>query len=235
MEPLRDPASGLEFVLVPAGEFRMGTEDGDEDARPVHRVRLAAFQMSRCEVTHAQYARFLQATGRQAPAHWTNNRFGNDLQPVVGVSWEDADAYCRWAGGRLPTEAEWEYAARGTDGRPYPWGREPVDATRAAYHLDVGFGATKPVGGAPAGASPFGVLDMAGNVFEWCSDWYAADAYGRSAAENPAGPSTGEQRVIRGGAWISLPDACHAAARGHFPPGSRSLLIGIRVVRPIAG
>jgi formylglycine-generating enzyme required for sulfatase activity len=235
MEPLTDPKSGLEFLYVPPGEFQMGSPDEDEDARPVHPVRLTGFRMSRCEVTHAQYARFMKEAGHPAPAHWTNKRFSGDGHPVVGVTWEDAVEYCRWAGGRLPTEAEWEYAARGPAGRKFPWGSEPIDATRAAYHLDVGFAGTRPVGEFKAGASPFGLLDMAGNVFEWCADWYDPDYYARSPRENPTGPPSGTQRVIRGGAWISLPDACHAAARGRYPPGSRSLLIGFRVVRGMTG
>jgi formylglycine-generating enzyme required for sulfatase activity len=225
----------LEWVALPGGEFLMGSEEEDEDARPVHPVRLGPFRLSRCEVTHAQYAGFLAATGRAAPAHWTSPRFSGAAQPVVGVSYDDAAAFCRWAGGRLPTEAEWEYAARGAGraeaGAPrrYPWGNEEPNARLAVFHLDVGFGQTAAVGSAPAGATPAGVQDLAGNVYEWCADWYDPDYYARSPRENPAGPARGTQRVIRGGSWLSLPDVLHAAARGQYPPASRSILIGIRV------
>lgn len=229
MERFTDPASGVEFVRIPAGEFAMGSDEEDDDARPVHRVRVASFSISRCEVTREQYARFLKAASRPEPPHWKDDRFNAPGQPVLAVTYDEALAFCRWAGGRLPTEAEWEYAARGTDGRRYPWGNEEPDKSRAVFHLDVGFGGTRDTGSVPAGASPFGVLDMAGNLFEWCADWYDGGYYSRSPRENPAGPSSGELRVIRGGAWISLPDACGAAARAKYPPTSRSMLIGIRV------
>jgi sulfatase modifying factor 1 len=231
-EPARlDSRTGLEFLPVPGGEFRMGSEEEDEDARPVHRVRVGAFELSRCEVTHAQFGRFMAETGHPAPAHWSTVRLNAAEQPVVGVTWEDAAAYARWAGGRLPTEAECEFAARGTDGRRYPWGNEEPDRDRAAFHLDIGFGATVPVGGAKAGAGPFGHLDLAGNVCEWCADWYDPAYYARSPAENPTGPEQGERRVIRGGSWVSLPDACRATARASYPPRSRSVLVGFRVAR----
>lgn len=232
-----DTATGLEFVRIPAGEFSMGDPTAEEDARKVHRVRLSGFWLSRYEVTVEQYGRFLKGSGRREPNHWRNARLTGLRQPVIGVTYDDAVAFCQWAGGRLPTEAEWEYAARGTDGRRYPWGNSLPDPSRASYHLDVGFGATKPVGTADQGAGPFGALDQAGNVFEWCSDWYAADAYTHHSLENPKGPVEGEMRVIRGGAWLSLPDAITTWAREKYPPHGRSTMIGIRVARdtPPAG
>ena len=233
-EPFVEPRSGAEFVPVPAGSFRMGSEEVDEDALPLHQVELRDFWMSRFEVTHAQYARFLAATKRPTPKHWTHKNYSAPSKPVIGVDYADAAAYCQWVGGRLPTEAEWEYATRGTDGRPFPWGKELPDASRAVHHRDVGFGFTLPVGSAPRGVSPFGIHDLAGNVFEWCADWYEADYYAHSPAANPPGPEKGRLRVVRGGAWISLPDACHAAARGKVPPETRSALIGVRVIRDSA-
>ncbi len=231
MNPFIDSKSGVEFVPVPGGDFRMGSDEEDDDARPVHRVRIRPFWVSRFEVTQGLYARFLAASGRPEPAHWTNPRQVGPDRPVIGVTWDDALEFCRWAGGRLPTEAEWEFAGRGTDGRRYPWGNDDPDPSRATHHLDIGFAGTRPVGAAAAGGSPFGALDMAGNVFEWCQDWYDAGYYGRSPEDNPTGPAAGRFRVVRGGAWISLPDACRSASRSQFAPTGRSALLGIRVVR----
>jgi formylglycine-generating enzyme required for sulfatase activity len=224
-----EPNSGIELVRVPGGAFDMGSRD-TEDAQPIHRVQVGAFWLSRYEVTHGQYARFMAATGHAAPSHWTDAGLSGDRQPVVGVTYADAAAFCAWVGGRLPTEAEWEYAARGTDGRRYPWGDAEPTPARAVFHLDVAAG-TKPVGTAKEGASPFGIFDLAGSVFEWCSDWYGERYYAASPARDPAGPETGRQRVVRGGSWVSLPDACRSAARAQYPPASRSTLIGIRVAR----
>lgn len=223
-------ALALDFLHLPAGEFLMGSED-DDDTRPPHRVRLEAFSLSRTEVTREQYAKFMAATKHPEPPHFNAPRFNKPTQPVIGVSWEDAVAFSKWAGGRLPTEAEWEYAARGSDGRTYPWGNQEPDRARAHFHQDIGFGGTIVVGSFPEGASPIGLLDLAGNVFEWCADWYAADYYATSPPANPRGPATGTQRVIRGGAWISLPDALRASARAKYPPASRSILVGFRVAR----
>jgi formylglycine-generating enzyme required for sulfatase activity len=231
-EPVTDARSGLVFLYVPAGRFRMGSED-DEDTQPVHTVRLRGFRLSRHEVTRAQYARFMAATGHPAPPHWSNARFKPPEQPVLAVSYTDALAFCRWCGGRLPTEAEWEYAARGADGRRFPWGSELPTPDHAVFHRDVA-AAPLAVGSAPRGASPFGLEDMAGSVFEWCADWYGAGYYAGSPAENPTGPAEGKQRVIRGGSWVSLPDALRATARGSAPPESHSTLIGFRVARDLA-
>ncbi len=168
LEPLPAPRTtgdeGAEMVLVPAGEFWMGSDDGDSNTKPRHRVILDAFSIDRQEVTNALYQRFMSATGRPAPAAWNDSKYNAQQQPVVGVSWHDADAYCRWAGKRLPTEAEWEKAARGTDGRKYPWG-DQWDASRANSD-ESRFGRPGEVGSHPTGASPYGAHDMAGNVRE---------------------------------------------------------------------
>ena len=231
-ESMVEPKSGIELLRIPGGELRMGSDEEDDDARPVHGVRVSPFWMARYEVTREQYERFMTETGHAKPAQWTNKLLAaSSSQPVVGVTWDDALQFCRWAGGRLPTEAEWEFAARGTTTRRYPWGDEEPDPTRASFHLDVGFGSTRPVGTAQEGASPFGIMDLAGNVFEWCSDWYGSRYYAESPKENPPGPPSGEQRVMRGGAWISMPDACRSAARAKYPPASRSTLVGFRLVK----
>ena len=200
----------------------MGAEDGTPYDRPVHPVRLTrAFWMYRTEVSNAQYHLFVDATGAQPPLSWGQPAFAAPEQPVVGVSWEDAAAYARWAGGRLPTEAEWEYAARGSDGRVYPWGNEPPDARRAVFGLEHNLGATRAVGGRPLGASPFGVLDLAGNVPEWCADWFAP--YPATLQTDPTGPEEGLRKVARGGSWDLDPFALRAAVRNAFTPTTRTL------------
>jgi formylglycine-generating enzyme required for sulfatase activity len=212
---------GAEMVLVPAGEFWMGstpdeirevcasaladpTLGGDREEcesniaaeAPRHRVWLDGFRIDRYEVTNAQYRRFLEVAGTTLPPlSWNDARTSDPSQPVLGVSWTDASAYCERWGKRLPTEAEWEKAARGTDGRRYPWGnqREPVEAVLSKTNV-----VTLPVGSRPADESPYGVRDMAGNAREWVADWYDRGYYARSPARNPPGPAQGDEKVLRG-------------------------------------
>jgi formylglycine-generating enzyme required for sulfatase activity len=225
---------------------------------PAHAVQLTGFWMGVYPVTNEQYARFMAETGRRAPPSFSDRRFNDPAQPVVMVRWEDAGAFARWLTGklvgitvRLPTEAEWEYAARGTDGRAYPWGNEAPSATRlnacgsecvamARRHLNLdwkkvydasdGWETTAPVGSFPEGVSPFGVLDMAGNVWEWTADWYGA--YPAAAATNPRGATSGAGRALRGGAWDSE-DAGHvrAADRDRDGASHRSVDVGFRCAR----
>jgi len=155
------------MVLVPAGEFVMGSEAGPSE-RPVRRVFLDAYYIDTYEVTNGLYGKFLQATRRHEPRYWKDARVNDPNQPVVGVTWYDAEAYCHWSGKRLPTEAEWEKAARGTDGRISPWGNQ-WDSARASTS-DGGSGKLSPVGSYEAGKSPYGAYDMAGNVWEWVAD-----------------------------------------------------------------
>jgi formylglycine-generating enzyme required for sulfatase activity len=232
IEPLRpEPPrteDRAEMVLVPAGEFWMGSDES-ADEQPRHRVGLDAYYIDKYEVTNAFYKRFMEATGRAAPGYWNNTSFNGESQPVVGVSWHDADAYCKWAGKRLPTEAEWEKAARGTDGRKYPWG-EQWDSSRA--NAGDKLGKTAPVGSYPSGASPYGVHDMAGNVWEWVADWYDKDYYKRSPERNPTGPDSGWNKVLRGGSWYDDPFfALRTASRGNVTPVLRNDLIGFRCAR----
>lgn len=195
-------ADGTTLVYVPGGEFVMGSDEFSVE-RPPHRVRVSPFWMGQTEVTNAQYRRFLKATGTKPTQYDYQTLYSDPRQPVVGVTWEDAAAYCRWAGGRLPREAEWEFAARGSDGRLYPWGDTEPTEGQAVYGRIFGQGG-KPamVGTTPGDSSPFGILDMAGNVTEWCSDWYGP--YPAKAAEplvDPTGPVTGAKRIMRGGCW----------------------------------
>ncbi|MDX9953466.1 MAG: formylglycine-generating enzyme family protein [Anaerolineae bacterium] len=194
------PADGMVMVYAPAGEFEMGSTEGGSDEEPVHTVALDGFWLDRTEVTNAQYGKCVTADKCDPSDYSGDSRFNGDDQPVVGVSWHDAVAYCEWAGSRLPTEAQWEYAARGSEGLTYPWGdawREKVANCDESYCKDR-YDYTSPVGSFPQGASWVGALDLAGNVWEW-----VADSYGDYPSErqvNPTGPS-GDYRVLRGGSW----------------------------------
>jgi len=191
------------MVLIEAGEFWMGSNDGRENEKPRRRVYLDGFYIDRYEVTNSQYEKFMKATGHEAPEFWSDWSSNEPEQPVVGVSWHDAEAYCKWAGRRLPTEAEWEKAARGTDGRKYPWGNGEPDGSKANYYFWwIFFTRTAHVGSYPKGVSPYGVHDMAGNVWEWVADWYGESYYQRAPSRNPNGPEFGPYRVLRGGAWL---------------------------------
>ena len=205
----------------------MGSNSGDADEKPVHRVYLDEFFIDKYEVTNEQYNQCVSA-GPCSP----NNKydgFTDPRQPVVGVDWNQASTFCSWAGKRLPTEAEWEKAARGTDGRTYPWG-EGIDCSRANYG-DCGHGKTKPVGTYPSGASPYGAMDMAGNVWEWVADWYDAKYYQNSPNRNPTGPSSGLSRVLRGGGWYFSPLNLRVAYRLGLNPTDRGSNVGFRCVR----
>ncbi len=223
------PEIELNTVLIPAGEFVMGSDDGDPDEKPRRRVYVDAFLIDKYEVTNSQFRGFMEATGWATPAFLNNSRFNGATQPVVGVSWHDADAYCRWAGKQLPTEAEWEKAARGTDGRRFPWGNASVDKSKAQYS-DLPAG-TASVGSFPDGAPPYGVHDMAGNVWEWVSDWYDKFYYQRAPIYNPKGPDSGQLRVLRGGSWNDGPRNLRSSNRSSLDPNNRSLNLGFRCAR----
>ena len=247
---------GSRMLLVPAGRFIMGSEAGGEDERPAHKVELGAFYIDQHEVTNEQYAAFLRDLGTETEAkEWLDGpitaaglrRDGESWRavdgyadhPVVGVTWYGAAAYCKWAGKRLPSEAEWEKAARGSDALVYPWG-DKFDGARLNY-CDAscelrwrdergvdGYPQTAPVGSFPKGASPYGALDMAGNVWEWVADWYDADYYQQSPVTDPVGPAAGGERVHRGGSWDSTEEFSRAALRYHVPPAHAAPTLGFR-------
>jgi formylglycine-generating enzyme required for sulfatase activity len=222
------------MAVVPAGEFIMGSSMGEADEQPVHWVYLETFFMDTYQVSVSQYARFLDATSQEAPPDWSiMNRSQHQKRPIANVDWEEAKAYCTWAGKRLPTEAEWEKAARGTDGRTYPWGNEHPTKFFANVNRENwnNHGALTPVGKFEEGKSPYGIYDMAGNVWEWVSDWYDPDYYKTSPSKNPTGPSTGESKVIRGGSWGSASDALRSANREIHSPSIRGLGTGFRCAK----
>jgi formylglycine-generating enzyme required for sulfatase activity len=214
---------GAPMVLVPAGEFPMGSDEGGDDEKPVHRVFLDDYYIDRYEVTVEQYAKFLKARGMNEPPMWlAMDEPHHQKRPVVNVDWLDASNYCKWAGKRLPTEAEWEKAARGTDGRVYPWGNDPPDPLRANYGKKQwnNHAALVPVGGLKDGKSPYGIYEMAGNVWEWVSDWYDPNYYTTSPSRNPNGPESGKYRVLRGGSWDFAPENLRSSRRDFNIPSS---------------
>ena len=247
----RTPAGTVDtMVVIPPGPFLMGTNRGFAPEAPAHQVELDAFAIDKYEVTVAKYRTFLAHSGHRQPAEADNHLFNGERQPAFGVSWDDARAYCSWRGGALPTEAQWEKAARGTDARTYPWGEAAPTGDRAV--MDLGgpcgrsswenpqpqpvpgeFCSTMPVGSRPLGASPYGLYDMSGNVWEWCADWYDDTYYRRSPDRNPRGPLEGEFRVVRGSSWHHLPHYLETSARFRFAPDYRSTYVGFRCVQEI--
>jgi serine/threonine-protein kinase len=241
------PSAPPGTVYVPLGEFIMGSDEGESDEQPVHTVYLDAFHIDRTEVTNAQYQKCVEAGACQVPISCEGGEptYGDVSKAdhaVICVNWNDARAYCAWAGKRLPTEAEWEKVARGTDGRTYPWGNTS-DGSRLNFcdrncqfdwkdsNADDDYAQTAPVGSYPQGASPYGALDMAGNVWEWVADWYDSGYYSQSPARNPPGPDSGEYRVLRGGSWLNGAADVRSAARFWFVPAARYLDVGFRCAR----
>ena len=265
-----------DMAMIPAGEFLMGSPDDGvsfDDERPQRNVFIDSFRIDRHEVTNARYQQFVAATGHPAPSHqkpgltlWVHGipLPGSERHPVVNVSWEDAVAYCRWQGKRLPTEAEWEKASRGAEGRRYPWGND-WDITRAnsasywagrtvefkngeewkAFWI-TGDGAsisrerglngevlTLPVGSFPGGASPYGLLDMAGNASEWVQDWYEPYSYLNAPLSNPQGPNGQLLKVVRGGSWLKPVRNLRASDRDYGYPADRASGIGFRCAKDV--
>ncbi|MFN3680539.1 MAG: formylglycine-generating enzyme family protein [Nitrospira sp.] len=222
-----------EMVMIPAGPFIRGTEEGGFDERPSQVIYLDEFFIDRYEVTNHQYQQFVVATGHRKPglpARYVKGggKMKGPNQPVVYVSWEDADAYCRWKGRRLPTEAEWEKAMRGTDGRLWPWGnKELVNGANWARVYD-GYEVSAPVGSFKMDQSPYGVMDGAGNVMEWVADWYQEEYYHDSPERNPMGPEFGTYRVLRGGGYTTTGADVRITSRSKMMPDFRDETIGFR-------
>ncbi|MBW2735162.1 MAG: SUMF1/EgtB/PvdO family nonheme iron enzyme [Deltaproteobacteria bacterium] len=229
------------MVLVPAGNFMRGSNFGNKNEKPQRSIYLDAFYIDKHEVTVRQYRKCVRDGSCSRPdikRHCNWGKSGRDNHPINCVNWKQAKNYCSWVGNRLPTEAEWEKAARGTDGRKYPWGEAKATCTRAVMSeggvsLGCGKSRTWAVGSkSPAGDSPYGAQDMAGNVWEWVRDGYAKDYYAVSPSRNPKGPSSRKYRVLRGGSWSYIANYLGAAYRYGFDPTSRSYVTGFRCSRP---
>jgi len=270
-DTLVSKVDGIVLMYVPAGEFLMGSRPGygDDNETPRHQVRLDAFWMDQTEVTNAMFALFVAARDYETAAERTgaglvyiNNNWswvdganwlhprgpesnidGLENHPVVQVNWNDAVAYCTWAGRRLPTEAEWEYAAGGIDSRTFPWGNQDPTGTLLNFadantdlvwsdaNNDDGYEFTAPVGSYPAGASRFGMLDMAGNVIELVTDWYDPQYYSDSPQESPDGPSSGDFRVLRGGSFLYGYYFLRNSARNWISQTDQAFDVGFRCVQ----
>jgi len=231
-----DRRTGMAFILVPGGEFEMGSKDYDW-SKPIHTVRISPFRLGRYPVTNQEYERFLKETeSENLPSEWNNKNFNQPQQPVVGVSWEDAQVFCQWAGCQLPTEAEWEYACRAGTTTAFYFG-DALSSRQANFDGNRPYGKaekgpylqkTSPVGSYEPNA--FGLYDMHGNVWEWCQDWFAEDYYQRSPKLDPPGPEQGQARVLRGGCWSGPGEICRSAGRDGGRPSDRYHRIGFRVV-----
>ena len=227
------------MVLVPAGEFTMGSDKGDDDESPIHRVYLDTFYLDKFEVTNGRFAKFVDAIQSEPPWGFSDKDtpVTRADRPVRWVSWMDAMGYCLWVGKRLPTEAEWEKAARGTDGRVYPWGNEGPTPAHAVYGLKEGGGETvSPIGNRDKGKSVYGAHDLAGNLYEWVTDWYASDYYANfsmNPAINPRGPSEGTAKAQRGGSYINNPYRLRSSFRTKGDPTEQDPNVGFRCAQDV--
>jgi len=224
-------ANKKRMICVGGGPFTMGGryQDSPPSQRPAHTVNIDIFHINPFPVTNHDYLEFVRVTGHRAPIHWQRGTFPSGLgnHPVVNVSWQDARAYAEWCGARLPTEAEWEKAARGTDERPYPWGDRFVEGDRCNSNSLVG--TTTQVDEFPDGRSAYGVWDMAGNVNEWCYDFYDEEYYENSPASNPRGPEGGQERVLRGGCHVDTRATLRSTHRGGAADTYTRETVGFRI------
>ena len=248
-QPAHDPVGsptgkdGAPMIVVPAGSFPMGVpegaRDGGRDEYPRHDVFVDTFAIDTFEVTNGRYLEFVKSTGHRVPQNprtptrnlWQGESITDELidRPVINVDWFDAEAYCRWADKRLPTEAEWEKAAKGTSDRRFPWGNVEPTSKHLNYNQRwIGERTLMPVGSYEAGKSPYGVYDMAGNVWEWVNDWYDARYYEKSPKKNPRGPDTGIKKVIRGAGWQNETPTVRIFTRVESDPTVRNESTGFR-------
>lgn len=230
---------GAPMSVVPSGDFVMGGDKGDEDEAPAHRVHLNAFYIDKFEVTNGRFAKYVEAIQSEPPWGFSDKETPviHAERPVRWVSWMDAMGYCLWLGKRLPTEAEWEKAARGTDERTYPWGNDPPTPVHAVYGLKEGGAETVSViGDHHRGQSPYGVQDLAGNLYEWVMDWYAEDYYSSfiyNPAVNPRGPGEGTAKVQRGGSYVNTPYRLRSSFRSKGDPTEHDSNVGFRCAQDV--
>ena len=249
---------GAIMIYIPAGEFTMGSDPGTDPyfwgaEAPTHTVYLDAYWLYQTEVTNAMYAMCVEEDGCNLPKQ-TNSSTGAEYYgnpqyadyPVIHVTWYQARDYCLWAGGRLPSEAEWEKGARGNDERLFPWGDQAPSSNAAnicdsrcsntaerATSVEDGYADTSPVGHYPAGVSPYGAYDMAGNVWEWVADWHQAGYYSKAPYENPTGPTGGDRKGMRGGSWFNGIDGVRVVARASRKPNDNFYSVGFRCVMDV--
>lgn len=237
-----DLPEGLEIpegmVYVPDGYFTMGSDNSlTEEETPAHQVYLKGFLIDKYEVSNEDYEEFLQNTGHPVPKYWYDERFNKPNQPVVGVSWEDAAAYAKWVDKRLPTEAEWEKAARGSQGFTWPWGNSWKKGYLShylnIYGISDNFEFTSPIDSFALGISPYKVFNMAGNVWEWCQDWFNPQYYKFSPEINPKGPKTGIFKVLRGGSWVNKIYNVPTTKRIRNYPNMKLNIYGFRCAKSI--
>jgi len=227
----------LPTVRVPGGVYAIGDSHiaESEAPNPPHEVQLSEFRLGVYPVTNADYRAYVEATGAAEPAPWTDARFSGPAHPVVGVSWDDALRFCQWAGGTLPTEAQWEAAARGPEGRRFPWGDDEPTPSHAHFGEDWNLGGTAPVGTHPDGVGAFGCHDVAGNVWEWCLDAWRKDAHSARSVLDPLVDADTNVRPLRGGCWRSIEPKLQNAYRNWFHRVATHITIGFRVCRPAPG
>ena len=225
-----------DMVLVNAGGFTRGIDntknENFSDEGPAKMIYLSSYYIDKFEVSNSKYTEFIIATDHPAPAYWDHRQLNQPSQPVTGVNWFDSDTYCRWANKRLPTEAEWEKAARGKRPVKYPWGNTPPDSSKLNYNEDIK--KTTAVGSFENGKSDYGIYDLSGNVAEWVNDWHYPEYYLFSPKENPPGPETGKYKIIRGGSWRHNAEDVNLTYRNATTPVNRSTSIGFRCARRAA-
>jgi sulfatase modifying factor 1 len=237
MQPLPEIVGkdGAPMVLIPVGEFTMGSDKGDDDEEPVHKVFLDSFYLDKFEVTNGRFAKFVEAIQSEPPWGFADKETPvlRQDQPVRWVNWMEAMGYCLWAGKRLPTEAEWEKAARGSDARVYPWGNDPPTLAHAVFGLKEGSDTVSAIGNRDKGKSPFGVHDLAGNLYEWTTDWYDEQFYSKNPAINPRGPAEGSAKVQRGGSYINGAYRLRSSFRTKGDPTEHDPNVGFRCAQDV--